>query len=63
MQIEQPRPTVYRVTLHTYELATLVAAARYVLDGKEGELTEEALAQLAQVMQRYDEALQKLNQK
>lgn len=61
MQLEQLRPAVFRITLHGYELATLMAAARYVLEGTAGELTPEARQQLEQVMQRYDEAFRRLH--
>ena len=61
MQIEQLRPTVYRITLHAYELATLTAAARYVLEGTEGEMTPEVQQQLADVMKRYDDEFRRLH--
>jgi hypothetical protein len=58
MQIEQTGPTIFRVTLHVYELATLVAAARAVVQGpeSEGELTAEARMQLSEVLHEYDRA-------
>ncbi len=61
MQIEQAGPTTFRVTLHVYELATLVAAARAVVQGpeSEGELTAEARIQLATVLHEYDRAFQR----
>lgn len=61
MQIEQLRPAVYRVTLHAYELATLLAAARYVLEGAEGEMSPEVRQQLEQVVKRYDEEFRRLH--
>lgn len=57
MQIERLRPTVLRVTLHAYEMATLAAAARWVVDGAEGELNAETRQQLEDVLAGYDEAL------
>lgn len=57
MQIERLRPTVLRVTLHAYEMATLTAAARWVADGAEGELSPEIREQLDRVLAGYDEAL------
>lgn len=57
MQLERLRPTVLRVTLHAYEMATLVAAARWVADGAEGELDPNVRKQLADVLAGYDEAL------
>jgi hypothetical protein len=45
---------VLRLTLHSYELAALIAAARLVAE--KDELPEEALKQLRQVLASYDEA-------
>jgi hypothetical protein len=44
------------MTLHAYELATLVAAARWVVEGTQGELTSEAIDQLRKVLASYDRA-------
>jgi hypothetical protein len=54
MRIERIKPTVFQVTLHAYELAALVAAARWVVGGAEGELPEEAVEQLRKVLDGYD---------
>lgn len=58
MQFERLRPTQFRLTLHVAELAALIAAARWVVAGAQGELTPEALAQLKNVLVRLDEAQQ-----
>lgn len=57
MQIERLRPTVLRVTLHAYEMAALTAAARWVADGAEGELSPKVREQLDDVLAGYDSAL------
>ena len=57
MKIERLRPAVLRVTLHAYEMAALVAAARWVAEGAEGDLDPEIERQLADVLDAYDEAL------
>jgi hypothetical protein len=54
VQLERVRPTVLRLTLHAYELAALIAAARLVAE--KDELPEEASEQLRQVLASYDEA-------
>lgn len=54
MKIEQIKPTVLRVTLHAYELAALTSAARWVIEGAEGELPDEAIEQLEKVLEKYD---------
>jgi predicted DNA-binding transcriptional regulator YafY len=56
VQLERVRPTVLRLTLHAYELAALIAAARLVAQKGEEELPEEAAQQLRQVLASYDEA-------
>ncbi len=56
MQVERVRPSVLRLTLHAYELAALIAAARWVAEKGEGELPAESVEQLRQVLASYDEA-------
>jgi hypothetical protein len=56
MKLERVRPTAVRLTLHPIELATLVSAARWVLDGPGDPLPAEALRQLRQILASYDEA-------
>lgn len=60
MKIERLRPTVLQVTLHAYEMTTLVAAARWALEGAEGEFPPEAREQLAEVLAYYDAERQQL---
>ena len=50
MQLERVRPSVLRLTLHAYELAALIAAARLVAQKGEEELPEEAAQQLRQAV-------------
>jgi predicted DNA-binding transcriptional regulator YafY len=45
-----------RLTLHAYELAALIAAARLVEQKGEEELPQEAAEQLRRVLASYDEA-------
>ena len=60
MKIERERPTVFKVTFHTYELSALFAAARWVVEGAEGELSEEAREQLQKVIENYDAEWQRV---
>lgn len=60
MEIERLRPTVLRVTLHAYEMTALVAAARWALEGGDGELPSEARQQLEEVLANYDVERQQL---
>ncbi len=56
MHVERVRPYVLRLTLHAYELAALIAAARLVAQKGEEELPQEAAEQLRRVLASYDEA-------
>lgn len=56
MKVERIRPSVLRLTLHAYELAALVAAARWAAEKYDGELPAESVEQLRQVLASYDEA-------
>jgi hypothetical protein len=58
VQIERPRPTQLRLTLHIAEAAALIASARWVAQGAEGELPDEAIADLRKVLAKYDAAAQ-----
>ncbi|HUF70763.1 MAG TPA: hypothetical protein VMM79_19090 [Longimicrobiales bacterium] len=62
MQVERPRPAVFRVTLSAWEMATLIAAARWALEGGTGELDPGARDQLARVLASYDEATSRAGQ-
>ncbi len=61
MQLERVRPGVFRITAHAYEMAALIAAARWVAEGAQGELAEEAIEQLRQVLANYDDGLRRLD--
>jgi len=54
MKVHRISPTVFNVTLHAYELATLVSGARWIVDGADGELQPEAVNQLRQVLASYE---------
>lgn len=60
MELNRVRPTVLRVTLHAYELAGLMAAARYVVDSAPSEVPESAREQLRGLLADYDEGLRRL---
>ncbi|MDX1612781.1 MAG: hypothetical protein R3300_00650 [Candidatus Promineifilaceae bacterium] len=57
MDIERIRPTLIQIRLHPYELAALVAAARWVAGDSQEELPQNAVAQLKQVLQKYEGAM------
>ena len=56
MKVERVRPSVFCLTLHAYELAALIAAARWLAEKSDGELPAESVEQLRQVLASYDEA-------
>jgi hypothetical protein len=51
----------FRLTLHAYELAALTAAARWVVDGAEGDLPDEARSQIRRVLAEYESQLARLH--
>jgi hypothetical protein len=61
MNIERMNLTVLRITLHTYEMAALISAARWVTEGAEGNLPDEAVDQIEKVLESYDTAKQGLS--
>jgi hypothetical protein len=54
MRLEWEEPGVLRVTSPVYELAALVAAARYVAEAAPPDMPEEALEQLRRILGDYD---------
>lgn len=60
MELDRVRPTVLRMTLHAYELAGLMAAARYVVDSAPPEVPDGAREQLRGLLADYDEGLRRL---
>jgi len=61
MQLKLIKPNIYEVTLHSFELATLISSARWAADGARGELTPEAVEQLRQVVKNYDNAVVRIH--
>lgn len=60
MELDRVRPMVLRVTLHAYELAGLMAAARYVVESAPSEVPDAAREQLRGLLADYDEGLRRL---
>jgi hypothetical protein len=56
MKIDRPSHGVFKLTLHAYELSSLIAAARWAAEGAEGEMTEEAREHLQTVLESFDAA-------
>jgi hypothetical protein len=57
VKVERVRPGVLRVTMHAYEMASLVAAARWATQGAPGELPTDAVDRIRAVLASYDEEL------
>jgi hypothetical protein len=57
MRLERVRPTITQVTMHTFELAALMASARWVAEGCPGELPDEAVEHLKGILDSYDREL------
>jgi hypothetical protein len=62
VKLERTGPAAWRLSLHTYEMATLMAAARWAGEGGHGELSQEATEQLKQVLGAYEAEIRRLNQ-
>lgn len=60
MKVERPKPAVFRLTLHGVELSALIAAARWVEEGAEGDLPTGARDQLRKVLDSYDAEVRRL---
>lgn len=60
MKLERPRPAVLRVTLSAHEMAALIAAARWAVEGGGGDLPSEAQDRLRQVVASYAAAVARL---
>jgi hypothetical protein len=61
VKLERVSPGQVRITLHVYELASLTAAARWALEGGQGELAVEAHDQLTAVLASYERAVDELD--
>ena len=62
MRIEKGNPNIFRITLSGYELAALISSARWVAEGAKGEVSTEAINNINQVLQSYDDETQKFEQ-
>lgn len=60
MRVERARPGVLHVTLHAYEMAALIAAARWAVESAPGQLPADAVEQLRDVLAGYDEAVSRM---
>ena len=58
MQIKKSDKNIFQLTLTGYELATLIAAVRYISEGAEGELNEAAVINAKHLLENYDNASQ-----
>jgi hypothetical protein len=58
VKIERVRPTRFVVELHAYELANLIAAARWAIEAD--DLPSEAVEDLQRIVAGYDDELTKL---
>lgn len=63
MHIEKKSNLIFHITLSGYELATLISSARWVAEGAKGELTDDAIHQIQQVISNYDKAASKITEK
>jgi len=62
MKVERGHTNFYRLTLSSHELAAFVSAVRWVSEGAEGELTDDAKDNLKLLLKNYDHSVSKLNE-
>jgi len=63
MVIKRVKPTTFQITIHTFELAALVAAARVTVEDRKDAadtLDKDALLHLKSVLADYDQALRRI---
>ncbi len=60
MKIERVRPTRFVVEFHAYELAQLIAAARWAIEVGADDLPGEAMEDLQRIVVSYDDELTRL---
>jgi len=58
VKIERLSPTVLRITMHVYETAALMAAARWIAGGARGDVPEALREQLDEILVRYEAVLE-----
>lgn len=62
MELRKVTSARYNLTLHAYELATLVSAVRWISEGAEGTLSPEVVESMKQFVKKYETALEKSQQ-
>jgi hypothetical protein len=61
MRLEKLRPTVLRMTVHSYELATIIAALRWMVDKEPQDVPAESLQMVNNLLADYERELSHLN--
>ena len=62
MRIEKGNTNIFRITLSGYELAALISSARWVAEGAKGEVSADAVQNLNQVLQSYEDETRKFDE-
>jgi hypothetical protein len=61
MRLERIRPAVLRMTVHSYELATIIAALRWMVDEEPQDVPAESLQMVRDLLADYERELSRLN--
>lgn len=61
MQLVKVSPNKYNMTLHSYELATIISAVRWIAEGAKGTLSSEIIEQMENFLHSYENAISHLN--
>jgi hypothetical protein len=61
MRLERIRPAVLRMTVHSYELATIMATLRWMAETKPQDVPAESLQHVTDLLADYERELSRLN--
>ena len=57
MRLERVRPTVLRITVHSYELATIIATLRWMVEVKPEDVPAESVQMVRTLLTDYEREL------
>jgi hypothetical protein len=61
MRLERIRPTVLRMTVHSYELATIAATLRWMVETEPEDVPTESLQMVRKLLADYERELAQLD--
>jgi hypothetical protein len=61
MRLERIRPTVLRMTVHSYELATIIATLRWMVEKEPEDVPSESVHMVRALLADYESELSRLD--